>query len=365
MSPAFSSTKQAAAFALLLLVFFLLPSLVGRPFLPTREELYSAPSWAFGSFPYLHDQIFEEKADIDIAFMGSSPIYWGIDTPYVQKKMSEMLGRPAVVRSLCWNWSGFDGLYFIARDLLQHRKVRMIVFCDLVVPNTSNAAHRLTSKWFLWSEDAAEISGMNTRAKATFYAGAIMGMPRNLLDLLRNNLPVIPSDQIVFKPGMPKVTNPALQLGSLAVDQEADRPFIEYIPHTAAQASDACVYSEEAKTNFQFTGPPILPTQAAFCRKMGALAREHGVKLVYLHIPRSYEQTSPEIKVTAFWPDVFGSDVAMIGIPGAKMFAGIPDDDLTNNLYYDFLHLTKNGKEYFTRLITPRLVQLYENQTKP
>jgi hypothetical protein len=365
MSPTFSSTRQAAGFALLLLVLFLSPLLVGKSLLPPREELYSAPSWAYGAFPYMHDQIFEEKGDIDIAFMGSSPLYWGIDTPYVQSKMSEMLGRPAVVRSLCWHWSGFDALYFMSRDLLQHRKVHMIVFCDLIFPDTSNAAHRSTSKWFLWSEDAGEISGMNRRAKATFYAAALIGMPRNLLDLLRNNLPAIPSDDILWRPGDPKVKNPATRLGSLAVVAAPGRVFTEFTPQTPASPLDLCVYSEATKTNFQFSTRPVLPTQVAFCHKMAALAREYGVKLVYLHMPRTYERTSAAIHQSAYWPDVFAGDVTMIGIPGAKLFAGLTEEDLTNKLYNDFVHLNKNGQKFFTPLVTPGLVQVYENQTKP
>jgi hypothetical protein len=365
MSPTFSSTRQAAAFALMLLILFLLPELVGKSLLPSREELYSAPSWAFGAFPYIHDQIFEEKGDIDIAFMGSSPLYWGIDTPYVQRKMSEMLGRPAVVRSLCWHWSGFDALYFTARELLQRRKVRMIVFCDLIFPDTFDGAHRSTSKWFTWDEDAPEINGMNMKAKATFYAAAIVGMPRNLLDLVRTNMPAIPSEEISFKPDWPMMRNPSLQLGSLAVTVEPGREFADYTPHGSARPSDACVYSEVTKTNFQFSQRPVLPTQAAFCRKIATLARENNVKLVYLHFTRTFERLSPVIELSAPWPDVFHGDVAMIGIPGPKLFAGISEADLTNKLYCDFIHLNKNGQKFFTPLVTPALVQVYENQSKP
>ena len=365
MSPAFSSTKQAAAFASLLLALFLLPWVAGRPLLPPREELYSATSWAYGAFPYMHDQIFEEKGDIDIAFMGSSPMYWGIDTPYVQAKMSGMLGRPAVVRSLCWHYSGFDALYFIARDLLRHRKVRMIVFCDMIYPDTSDAAHRSTSKWFLWSEDAPEVAGLSLKAKATFYAGAIVGMPRNLLDLVRHNLPAIPSEEILVKPGYPKLKSPALRLGSLAVTWAAGHAMADCTPHGTARQSDACIYSEATKTNFQFSRQPVQPAQAAFCRKMAALAREHQVKLVYLHFTRTFERTSPVIESSAFWPEVFAGDVAMLGIPGAKLFAGITEETLTNKLYNDAVHLNRNGQKFFTPLVTPSLVQIYANQAKP
>jgi hypothetical protein len=72
MSAAFSSTRQAAAFALLLLLLLLLPALMGKSCLPPREQIYSSLPWGAGAFPYMRDQFFDEKEDIDIAFMGSS-----------------------------------------------------------------------------------------------------------------------------------------------------------------------------------------------------------------------------------------------------------------------------------------------------
>jgi len=313
----------------------------------------------------MHDQIFVEKGDIDIAFIGSSPLYWGIDTPYVQNKMTELLGRPAVVRSLCWHYSGFDALYFIARDLLRHRKVRMIVFCDMLYPDASNGAHRSTSKWFLWPEDAPEISGLSMKAKATFYAGAMVGIPRNLLDMIRNNLPPIASEEILVKSGYPKLQSPATRLGSLAVTWSSGHTMTNFTPMGAARPTDACIYTNATRANFQFSSHPVPPTQATFCRKMASLAQENHVKLVYLHFTRTFERTSSVIETSAFWPEVFGGNATMIGIPGAKLFAGVSQEVLTNQLYNDPVHLNRNGQKFFTPLITPALMQIYENQIKP
>jgi hypothetical protein len=33
-----------------------------------------------------------------------------VDTPYVQAKLDERLGRQTVVRTIGWAWSGFDTL---------------------------------------------------------------------------------------------------------------------------------------------------------------------------------------------------------------------------------------------------------------
>ena len=83
MRPAFSSTKQAAAFAGLLLALLLSPVLVGKNLLPPREQAYAVPGWSNGPYPWIRNQIFEETNDIDIAIIGSSHIWNAINTPYV------------------------------------------------------------------------------------------------------------------------------------------------------------------------------------------------------------------------------------------------------------------------------------------
>jgi hypothetical protein len=367
MGPAFSSTKQAAAFALLLLAILLSPVLVGKSGLPPREQVYSSIPWGVGAFPYLHDQIFEEKQDIDIAFMGSSPLWWGIDTPYVQQKLGEELGRPAVVRSLCWSWNGFDAFYFIAQDLLERRKVRLIVFCDLS-PGTANTAHPMAPRWFRFAENEDGLSGLPLRSKASFYSSAILGLPRNLLGLLRPNLPAIPSAEILL-PQFPPARNPALRLGSLDWLSSSNQTQAGYAPATGVHPSDVCVYNVLSNTpssspNFRFSAAPPPPMQTAFARKVAGLAREQGVKLVYLHVPKTSELGASEVEEKAFWPAIFQSDLTMLGIPGAKIFAGMSSGDISR-LYFDFQHFNRDGQKYFTPVITPALVRIYENQTKP
>jgi hypothetical protein len=101
MRPAFSSPRQAAAFALLLLALLLAPALAQK-ILPSREAIYSSIWWASGDFPYMDGQIFQEKGDVDIVFMGSSHIWAAFDTPYVQEQLSKELGRPSVARTFGW-----------------------------------------------------------------------------------------------------------------------------------------------------------------------------------------------------------------------------------------------------------------------
>ena len=51
-----------------------------------------------------------------------------------------------------------------------------------------------------------------------------------------------------------------------------------------------------------------------------------------------------------------------MGIPPAVLFRGMSDDTV-QGLYADPVHLDATGQAYFTRVITPMLLQVYdENQ---
>jgi len=346
MSPAFSSPRQAGAFALLLLLILLLPVLAGKWLFPTREQMYSSTGRETIDFPNFHQQIFAEKGDIDIAIMSSSRLGCAIDTPYVQEKLSEKLGRKAVVRALTWTWNGYDALYFIAQDLLEHRKVHMIVFCDLsydLSPSAGDVAHHQTSYWFRFADNAEALAGLPMKSKASFYASAILGLPRNLVGLLRPNLPAIPEDN----------TKPAWYYSPT-----------NYTPRTNAGPSDVRLYSEATKASFRFLNTPIAPMQRAFVRKIGLLAQEHQTQLVFLHVPDFAERKATLIEETAFWPDAFSINLPMVGIPPAILFAGMTDDDV-RKLYHNPTHFNQNGQNYFTPIITPSLIQIYEDQIKP
>jgi len=342
MSPAFSSPRQAGAFALLLLLILLLPVLVGRWLLPTREQMYSSAGRDTIDFPNFHQQIFEEKGDIDIAIMGSSRLGCAIDSSYVQQKLGEKLGRQAVVRQLTWTWNGYDALYFIAQDLLEHRKVHMMVITDLS-SGAFDTAHHQTSYWFRFADNAEALAGLSLRSKASFYASAILGMPRNLINLLRPNLAVIPEDATKLRWNY-STTN--------------------YTPQTTVSPVDVRIYSAATKSSFHFADTPVAPMQRAFLRKMGQLAQEHQTQIVFVHIPDFDDRKATLIEEPAFWPNAFGTNLPMIGIPPATLFAGMTDDQILE-LYHNPAHFNQNGCNYFTPLITPSLIQIYEDQTQP
>lgn len=366
MRPAFSSTRHAAAFALLLLVLLLSPALAGKKFLPPREEIYSSIWWPNGDFPYMDGQIFREKGDMDIVFMGSSHIWGAFDTPHVQEQLSKLLGRPACVRTFGWGGPGYDEVYFVAQDLLAHRKLKMLVIDDDC--NESDQPQPLASKMFRFGDNEESLDGLPPATKAAYYFASIAGMPRNLLSLIRSN---IPADLTSTNYWMvrSRTRNIADNLGTItarigfrsAPDVEP-APFASYAPQTSVQPSDVCIYSQGTKTNFAFSSAGLPPMQLHFAQKISALAQENGCRLVIVHIPTFEERHSTVISGPTFWPDALHTNVTMFGIPPATLFKGLTDDDI-RKLYSDSVHLNANGQKYFTALMTPVLLEIYESET--
>jgi hypothetical protein len=371
MRPAFSSTKQAAAFALLLVGILLLPVVLRGWLLPPSSENYLLQGWdTFGDYPYLYQQIFQEKEDIDLAFVGSSRVWFGIDAVYVQQKLSEQLGRPAVVRTIAYGWGGYDKLYMVMRDLLQHRRVRMLVFND--EGKSSNLMDPNAHRWFRFGENGADVAGFPMRLKADYYFASILGLPRNLLSLARSNLVCeMSAADIALREKSYFCTNPATRLGSTALLEGYGRSvvfpedhlrFEAFSPAASAQPVDAVVYSAATKDKFQFSGPPMLVSQTHFAKKFAALATEKSAQLIMLHVPDIADAGLAAIPEREYWPDTLQTDVTMIGIPPPMFFAGLNHEQIFN-LFADPFHLNQNGQKYFTRLITPTLLKIYEAST--
>ena len=365
MRPAFSSTKHAAAFAAMMLVLLSLPAVVGKNLMPPREQAYATQSWGSGPYPYIQQQLFEEKGNIDIAFLGSSHILHCLDARRLQDELGKQLGRPATVRVLGWGGAGYDALYFIAKDLLAHRRVRMLVFYDDVNGTYRNAKGPV---WFRFQDDARALAGLPLREKGLFYFASLVGMPRNLLCLVRPNLPADLRVKNYWEDHYGSV-NLTENLGSTTSelaftarnnpDADPSIPFIPYQPGNGTTPADCFIYSPLTRTNFEITNEPIPVWQIHFMHLLLALARQQNCQLVQLSIPDLLGNYRAErIEERAFWPEIFGTNLVMLGVPPARVFNRLSDEEV-RRLYYNAGHLNKNGQIYFTSLILPSLLQIY------
>jgi len=354
-APAFGSTRAALRFIALLVGVLALP-------LASSEAGALRPETVWSSVPSSRDVawmdamrrlVYEERGDIDIAFVGSSFLHAGIDTPYVQAQLSEHLGRAAVARTFGYTFQGDDVRYVILRDLLERRRVRMVVLSLTLPWGLPDAVpHAWAKYWFDPIRDQALVRGLPLSTQAAYYGESVLGAPRRLLSLVRSDHP-------------PEVA--IASLGAVLVAHARDGAPLPSVPPTPPPfvASQLVHDWDEAGTvDVRSDATP------AFERRMlelvAELAREHHVALVVLNVP--YWPRAVEI-VEAIDPREMLGPVPLVGIPAARLFAGLSDAEVAS-LYFDRGemcegHFDAVGSRFFTTAMMPAFLEIYDGLARP
>lgn len=363
MRPAFSSTKSAAGFTALVLGILLLPVIIPIAWLPPRASLYSTIPWNYGAFPFIREQIFERKDKLDIAFIGSSRVWFDIDSPYVAHELTHQMGRSANVVTLGWSWPGFDATYCVAADLLGNRKVDLLVIYN--EKPVQNMPHPISAHWFRWADDPEAREGLSWPLQAGLYTSGIISLPLSLMGLARANLPLSPiSDTPNFQEKLYHAPNPATRLGTLSsrLALNANPDFVELHPPVLSRNQAVQIYSPAMPGAFRFDQPPMPAFQDHYLRELLAKAHKKGTKVVMLYLPTPEEARWQVMHLQSNLQDLAAGPLTVMGIPPAELFAGISEADF-KQLFCDLLHLNANGQAFYTQVITPKLLQVYADQT--
>ena len=349
----FGSKRQAAGFVLLLLILLVLPVGLEKSRLLSRSDLYSTVPERFGAFSYVHRQIFEEKSEIDILFLSTSTLWSAVDTPHVQRELSRALGRDANVVTFGSNWRGEDLSYFLMRDLLQRRKVKLVAFSMPLPSQLTNKPHLQSFSWMQCDDIAAVRKGLSRQNQVSLYAESVLGSPRHLLSLVRPNQleesPVAATLGADYRPE---------KYGGDAVPA--------WKPNGPAAAAKSMIYSPETKDQFRFIHKPLNDYQGHFLRLLFDLLRQQQVPVIIVNTPESGGRPNDVVTERMYWPEVFGSDMSIIGIPKAMLFQGMSDAEIDRFFYGQYKdHLTLTGSQLFTETITPAILEIYAQKVQP
>ncbi len=347
MAPAFSSTQRAAIFSVILLFFLSLPFTLRWVGGVSREEVYSGISERAGAYDYIRHEIFDLAGDVDILFCGNSLLFNSIELPYIQAALSRALGRTASVVVLPQSWQGPDLNYFVTRDLMERRRVKMLVIAAPAWIQRSNQPHVQLFRVVRYGDHPGALAGLGPEYRLAIYAEFVLGAPRHALDLLRPNL--IDHDA-TFQ------VRPSPRAGYMG------RPFVPREPDPPALPPASMIYSPDTRGTFRFDGPPLNDYQLHFIRKTAELTRQHGALLVILHMPSPSEHGDDIVPDRRLMPSVFGDRVVFAGVPSSRLFQKIPAGQLED--YYVDEHFNWNGMQLFTRTITPALIRLYEQHVQ-
>ena len=345
IEPAFQSRTQALVMLGCLLATLLLPLALPLLGLPSRAEVYRGIPTSAGPFNYIGHEIYEEQAPIDVLFIGGSILWTAIDATHVQAELSTRLRRPAVVRVFGANWPGLDLSYVLLRDVLERRKVGLVVLF-MRFADESDRPHAQAFRWLRVGDDPLIFEGQSLRSRMAVYAATVLGGPRQLLTRLRPNISA-PEDKV------------GKHLGGLLTELGFHgEPFVKVEAQPPAFSTAEMIGRNPTEGWFRVTNNDIGPYQLHFVRMMGDLLRAHSVRAAFLYVPMWSDRGSPTVNEAMNWAKVFQVDAAVIGIPGAALFAPISPAE-QRQFYYNE-HMNRNGAGYFTHAITPAILEYFD-----
>jgi hypothetical protein len=303
MAPVFSTTRKAAGFLALLLGALLLPVVLRMGGSAGRDRVYdSVPSEA-GPFSFVAKQIFYEGSDIDLLILGDSLLWVGVDALHVQRELSRALGREAHVVVIAANWAGTDLRYMLLRDLLEHRKVRMLLLSLPTSVDLSDRPHVQAFRWLRYGDVPEVMSLLPTRDRAAVFSANVLGAPRQLLALTRPDRSTDADDV-------------SLNLGAKLVRKGyRGAQFFEQPIASPALAARQVLYSKDTKDRWRFEGPKLGSYHGAFLRSTGDLIRKHNIVTAVVHVPVDTERGQTVVQQRLYAPDALGIDALMIGVP--------------------------------------------------
>jgi hypothetical protein len=309
--------------------------------------------------------IFEESGDVDIAFVGSSLVPTSIDAPYLSQLLEQRFGRKLTVRVLGFTFAGDDLRYAAIKDLLAHRRVKMLVIVPTLPWGFSlERPHPWAKYWFDVVYHRELLDGLPWALRAAYYGEAILGAPRRLVSSLRPELPPLVS---------------GADLGSVLMSAAAGgAPFVELRRDPPRFAPGELIHWWSArKGDIRSLERQVPPLSHRLWTLTAELTRRSGTRLVALNLP--YAPRDQTLFEVADWSALLGADTPLVGIAPARLFAGLDDAELAS-LYWEHDvvlsarppgepegrtgHWNRNGSRYFTQAIFPALAELYDQAAR-
>jgi hypothetical protein len=234
----------------------------------------------------------------------------------------------------------------------------LVLYDEAAQDDVQAAAHH----WFRYADEPNALNGIPFHDAAALYAASVLGMPRNLLSLLRPNGEADPAPltKSIWEGGMHRAELFPERLGALTahISYGYDPTFEAYAPPPAGARAE--IYSTANSARFGFTETAIPLYQRVFLERVAALAKEHDTTLVFLDIPTFTERRNQTSSEHLCWPRELPGRVRVVGVAPAALFSGLSDAQV-QRLYFDEGHFNANGQRFFTAAVARALIQVVDD----
>jgi hypothetical protein len=340
----------------LFLLTLLLLALITSPYWIVQLPGYShKDKWletmaGAGNYHFFAREIYDRTDDVDILVIGDSIMWCGMDTDLIEKELSRQIGRKAVVLSFAANWRGEDLLYLQTKEILAHRRVKMLMI-NMPVFSEREVPHAAAAYWWVMGEH--DLSGIDYKSWLSLYAVSVWGMPRHFLSFLRPNEMLQERHQIRSntKTGALKE-----EIGFKSVFRRPEKSYSFDI------SPESVILSPVTEKNYHFTNRLPNRFQSFFLNRIFALAERHDVHVVVSSVPR-YSQTRNELaeEITDY-AKIYPGFIETATVQPIRIFGRMGREE-ERRYFYDE-HMNISGAEIYTQAMMPTILSLYAKKSE-
>ena len=337
----------------------LLLALLTSPFWLVNLPNYSPKNkWletraAAGNYQFFAKQIYDENGDIDILVLGDSLLWAGLNTDILEAELSKKLGRKATVLHFGANWRGEELIALLLKEMLEHRHVKMVVM-DMPTLMTDikgvSEMHPAVVSWWVMGEHIPNIMNIDLVSFIKLYAASVLGTPRHLLSLLREN-PLVAEDRLIRS---------NTRTGALVekTGYQGNYVAIDKFPALNISAEEI-VLSEKTSNIYHFTEEKLSVYRAHFLQQFFNNAEAHGCEVMITSMPRYSTSENTYAVEIADYRSIFSGKVTLASIPPSYLFDGMSKEEIRKYFYDE--HMNDNGSTLFTYAILPTIFSIYEH----
>lgn len=345
--------KQMLGYSLLIWFFLLLPFFLTVPKSSVYHSIwnYNVPG------AHLYQETFVDKKPVDILFIGASTLWDGIRPNIISAALKKNFQHEPVVFSFGFLWQNIDQTYLLLRNIVEKRKIKMVVISTAFPDIVLNESHIKIFKFISWKRDASMYQGLPFSTMLNIYAETVLGAPRQLWSQMQSNM----SEQ-KFKT---TIDNDIYHQTSgyrshKKTVYNRNNPYRDIMVTPPSIDKSNMIYTTKSKKIFTFSGKPLTQYELHFYKKITKLLKEHDIHQVFLRIPAYKERNNKSILLRVNWPvSVNNQSADIVSVIPQSLFHGLTLD-MIQQLYYDQDHFNDNGSLMFTKTIAPAIVKIYQ-----
>ena len=347
VNPLFLSTSNAILFCIVIFIFLIAPFFVDKFSNLTVKSCYLATPTRGGDYGFISRETFDKKGAVDVLILGSSFMWTGVNAEIIKNEIDRKAKIDSNVINFGTNWKSMALLYRLFKDISDNRKVKMLMIPALTLSEVKKEQMHILSKYWLPFDLIMENKKeFNIDFLIKSYAIKLLGLPRQLLSLVRNDFNENTFD--TSKYGSYLV--PAGYYGRPFFKKEYEAPHIK--PSELLKGishHDLVSRKSELKDS----------SRVAFIKLILQLAERKGTRVIFLK-PKQCPSDKGGADETVFIPAAFKKKVHVISLNDNELYPSLSKTEV-ENMYYNKNHLNSNGNKYFTKTILPAIMEIYEN----